>query len=328
MISTAALYGVDVVYIEGYVDAKYADGELIELLIGDVVESGDTVITGEDGRAELESARGSLIRISPDTVFTVREFERNGEKRSVLATTVGAVRFKFDRLTGQEPLIATPGIVAGIRGTELEVFASSDGAVIILVSTGAVEVESRGESVALGENEGVEVEPGQPPGEKFEVLRGQLDFSSWNGEREAAILEDPVKSLEGAAIGLDSLIEELELLVPTLAENIERLDAEREKLKAEEDADKRKSAYEQTVFPLEVETSYLALNIRYYALSALSYRRFILGTMYLRTKIRALQESLLAGAPITGYDEFFELYERVIERFERAVTPHLVGIDI
>ena len=328
ILSISTLYGVDVVYTEGYVDARYTDGELVELQIGDIVENGDTVLTGKDGRADLEPARGSLIRISPDTVFTVRQIERDGEKRNVLATTVGAVRFKFDRLTGQEPLIATPGMVAGVRGTELEVFASSDGAVIILVSTGAVEVESRGESVALGENEGVEVEPGKPPGEKFEVLRGQLDFSSWNGEREAALLEDPIKSLEGAAIGLDSLIEELELLIPTFEEKRESLDLEREKLRDEEDADKRKSAYEQIVYPLEVETSYLALNIRYFALSALSYRRFILGTMYLRIKVRDLEETLAQGTSAPGYDDFYRLYEAVIERFERAVTPHLVEIDI
>ena len=265
-----------------------------------------------------EPAAGSLIRISPDTVFTVREIERDGEKRSVLSTTIGTVRFKFDRLTGKEPLIATPGTVAGIRGTELEVYAGSDGAVMILVSTGAVVVESLGKSVSLAENEGVEIAPGEPPGDVFEVLRGQLDFSTWNGERDAAILKNPLKALTGAIVGLASLIADLESVVPQFEAKL----AELETLRAEEDDDKQKSIYEQTVFPLEVATSYLALNLRYYALSALSFRRYVLGTMYLRVKMRAIVEQS------DEHQRFFEEYDRVMEDFEDHVTPHLVGIDI
>ena len=50
------MFGIDVVFADGIVDIKYADGELVEAFIGDVVTTGDTVITGETGVAELEPA--------------------------------------------------------------------------------------------------------------------------------------------------------------------------------------------------------------------------------------------------------------------------------
>lgn len=320
---SAGAYGADVVYTAGVVDIRYSDGERVEALIGDVVKKGDTVITGVSGIAELEPAVGSLIKISPDTVFTVREVETGGEKRTVLSTALGAVKFAFTRNTDREPLIATQSTVAGIRGTELEVFAGSDGSVLMVVLDGAVELSAQGRAVALGPNEGVEVPPGEPPGEKFEVKRGQLDFSTWNGEREARILEDPIRALEGAADGLDSLIDEIDAIVPVFEEKRNRLEALRAELREEEDREKRKKRYAEVVYPLEVETSYLALNLRYYALSALSFRRFVLGTIYLRTRTRAL-----TGDQEIEFDRFMQRYRSVLARYETHVTPHLVFRDI
>lgn len=317
------MFGIDVVFADGIVDIKYADGELVEAFIGDVVTTGDTVITGETGVAELEPARGSLIKVRPDTVFTVGEIEINREKRTILSTTLGAVRFTFDRWSGKEPLVATPIAVAGVRGTELEVFAGSDGSVLIVVAVGAVQVTAENRAVDLTANEGVEIEPGSPPGKKFEVLRGQMDFSTWNGVRESKILDNPIAALESASNGLNALIREIEILVPVFEANRAKLESLRDQLRNEKDADKRKSTYEQTVFPLEVETSYLALNIRYYALSALSYRRFVLGTIYLRTHLQ-----IITGNTAIDFDAFMRSYEDTLNKFERKITPHLVVRDI
>lgn len=322
-ICPVTLFPADVVFADGIVDIRYADGERLEAFIGDIVETGDTVITGRTGIAELEPSRGSLIKISPNTVFAVREVETGGEKRSVLSTAIGAVAFTFNRNTDREPLIATQSTVAGIRGTELEVFAGADGSVLMVVLSGKVEVSAKGESVEINANEGVEVAPGEAPGQVFEVLRGQLDFSTWNAEREAKILEDPILALEGAAGGLDDLISEIEAIVPVFEEKERELESLRASLRNEEDAEKRKSTYEQQVFPLEVETSYLALNLRYYALSALSYRRFVIGTIYLRTRSRMLE-----GLSDVDANQFYAVHDRILDRFERFVAPHLVSRDL
>jgi len=45
-------FGVDVVFVDGVVDGRYADGQTVELFIGDVVKNGDTVLTGKNAYAD------------------------------------------------------------------------------------------------------------------------------------------------------------------------------------------------------------------------------------------------------------------------------------
>ena len=316
----------DIVYAEGYVDLKYGDGELVEAFIGDYMDTGDTIITGEDGLAELEKQSGAIIKVAPDTIFMLQELGQDGEKRSVLSTTLGAVRFKFDRLTGKEPVIATPSVVAGVRGTEFQVFAGADGSTLIIVDTGKVAVESQGETVELLPEEGVEVEAGQAPGEKFKAFRGQLDFSTWNSGRLDTLADDPSGTVAGIERAMDAWRENIRELSPRYEANKERLAAERDKLselEKDKGKDARKEYYEKTVFPLEVETSYMRLNLRYYALSALSFRRFVLGSMYAQVK-----SAYINRLESDQFTDFIDIYERILAQFEEDVVPLLGEADI
>ena len=326
--SILSLFGqqADVVYLDGIVDLKLADGERMEAFIGDYLDIGDTIITGEDSLAELENPNGSVIKVAEDTIFTFQEIERNGEKRSVFSTTLGAVAFKFNRFTGNEPLIATPGTIAGVRGTEFQVFAGADGSTLVIVESGKVEVEAQGRSVELLPEEGVEVPAGGAPGEKFEVLRGQLDFSSWNAERLDSMLDDPAGTIRGVEKGMEAFRERIGELLPVFNANFERLKDERaklEKLEEEKGKEARKEHYLEVVYPLEVETTYMRLNLRYYALSAFSFRRHVIGAMYARVKTAYINR--LDSAP---YRDFESTYERITEEFERDVVPLLVDADI
>ncbi len=328
IITVCFVYGqqTDIVYVEGIVDLKLAGGDRMEALIGDDLERGDTIITDRGSLAELEQENGALIKIAEDTIFTLKEIERNGEKRSVLSTTIGAVAFKFNKLTGKEPLIATPGTVAGIRGTEFQVFAGLDGAALVVVSSGKVEVEAQGAKVELLPEEGVEIPAGGPPGEKFKVLRGQLDFSAWNSHRLEGMLDDPAGAIRGIEKGMEAFrmkILELESLYE--AKHME-LKVESDKLsglETEKGKEARKEHYEKVVFPLEVETSYLRLNLRYYALSALSFRRFVLGPMYARVK-----SAFINKLDSAEYRDFKKVYASILVDYERDVTPFLVVADI
>ena len=49
----------DLVYVEGYVDLREKTGDIYEALIGDLVHTGDTIITGEDGLAEMQKGDNS-----------------------------------------------------------------------------------------------------------------------------------------------------------------------------------------------------------------------------------------------------------------------------
>jgi hypothetical protein len=328
LIMTCLVFGqqTDVVYIEGIVDLKLADGERMEALIGDYLERGDTIITDRGSQAELEQANGSLIKIAEDTIFTLQEIELNGEKRSVLSTTLGAVAFKFNRMTGKEPLIATPGTVAGVRGTEFQVFAGLDGATLVVVASGKVEVEAQGKTVELLAEEGVEIPAGEAPGEKFQVLRGQLDFSEWNSGRLESMLEDPAGAIRGIEKGMEAFRVKIGELTPAYEANYERLLAEREKakkLETDKGKEARKEHYETVVFPLEVETSYMRLNLRYYALSALSFRRYVVGSMYARVK-----SAFIDRLDSVEYRKFEKVYASVLDDYYRDVAPLLVEADI
>ncbi len=326
-LSVLAVYGqqADVVYVDGIVDLKLANGERMEAFIGDYLERGDTIITDTGSYAELEQAGGYTIKVSEDTIFTLQEIEQSGEKRSVLSTTVGAVAFKFSMLTGKEPLIATPGTVAGVRGTELQIFAGIDGSTLVVVSTGKVEVEAQGKKVELLPEEGVEIPAGSAPGEKFQVLRGQLDFSTWNSKRLDSMLEDPAGAVRGVEKGMEAFRAKIAEIKPVYEANREQLTAEREKLveiEKDKGKDAQKKYYEETVFPLEVETSYLRLNLRYYALSALSFRRFVLGSMYAQVK-----SAFLNRLDSDEYKAFEQTYMKILSDYDRDVSSYLVEAD-
>ncbi|MFW6223644.1 MAG: FecR family protein, partial [Spirochaetota bacterium] len=185
----------EVAYVEGFPELRSSGGARFELDFGDLVESGDSVITGATDYAELERGTGNTIRVNENTVFTLQQVEREGRTETVLENTVGSVSYRFNRVTGREPRIGTASAAAGVRGTELTVYAGDDGTSLFAVDSGLVDVEAEGRTVSLTENEAVEVVAGQAPGEKFEWLGAELDFSTWNADRLDVFLEDPLEGL-------------------------------------------------------------------------------------------------------------------------------------
>ena len=217
----------DVVYAEGEANIRFRSGSQREAGIGDRLNTGDTLKTGADGLVELDQ-KGVRLNIDSNTVFTLMEKERAGKTAGVLSLVLGSVKFRYDRITGQEPLIQTSSCVAGVRGTEFSVFAGVDGSALIVVDRGEVTVEAAGQSVALAPDEGVEVRPGQPPGDKFKVQRDQVDYSKWNEEKLALMLQDPVSALDSIGERLAAYIRDIEEYWNLYRQYKERLDAERQ----------------------------------------------------------------------------------------------------
>lgn len=312
-------------YIEGEVSIKKSSGELVKAKLGDSVVPGDSVITGIDGFAELTLENNSLITVDNDTVFLYSQREKEKKKKSIFMVVLGKIGFKFDKLLN-EPDIQTPTTIAGVRGTEFTVVSALDGSSFYVVSEGSVAVESEGSLVVLEMEEGVEVPVGETPGEKFEVKVGQEDFSGWLEQGKERFLKDPAGVLENLS---DRLVEFSNEAVDnhSLFENSsEELAVMREKLtdlSAKKDDEGKKKFYSEEVFPKEIETSNLVLNYRYYALSALSLRRYVLGPMYVQMKTR-----YIADVDNREYKNFLSEYERFLRIFEEKVVPYLVEADI
>ncbi len=324
--AAAAAQNATTVYVEGDASTRKLSGGIVELDIGTDLKVGESVITKEDGRADLELSNKSTISVKPNTVFTIGEVEVEGEKQTVLSTAVGAVSYRLNKFSGRGPSIRTNSYVAGVRGTELTVYAGMDGSALLVVEKGAVEVSSQGKAVELGVNEAVEVKPGRTPGEKFTWLGRHQDFSAWNKGREEAFLADPVGRLKDVETQLARFREDLRAVLKPLAEaDKESARVYEELKKAVEAKDDAKAAglRSELLTGIGEKRRTLFLNMRHYALSYLSMRRYVLGGMYVQMKSRYI---LKQDAP--EYREFMSLYHSVRKNYEDAVVPHLVEADI
>ena len=314
----------DVVYSEGEASVRYKGGYEEEVFIGDVYDTGDTITTGYDGFVELDQ-EGLVLKINPDTVFALQEKEEGGEKTGVFALALGSIKFRYDRLTGKEPMIHTSSCVAGVRGTEFSVYAGADGSALIVVDSGLVEVESEGRAVQLGAEEGVEVPLGEPPGEKFAVQRDQIDYSSWNDKKLDSLLSDPLRTVERLNDRLDYYTEKVREYDALYAEYLEKLEEERRlnEERAQEKGEDVALRYEkEVIFPMSLRTFNIGLNVRYFALAALSMRRYVAGRSYLLLKAQNIAN------PGIEFDSYRREFVDFLNRFEQTIVPQLVEADI
>ena len=318
----------EVVYLEGEPERRTVAGATEWLDFGTGLRVGDSVVTGRIDYVELEQGEGATIQVEADTVFTIREVEREGRRETVMTNSAGAVRYRFNRVIGRdEPLIGTAATVAGIRGTEVTVYAGADGSSLFLVESGEVEVTSAGESVSVTANRGVEVAAGEAPGEPFEIIGRAIDFSSWNGQKSDDLLDDPVGTLRRIETQLQTYYSQLDETRALYRDARELYDVKYEELVAAVDTHGRESAeadaLREEITPLSNDATIHAFNTRYYALTALSLRRYVLGGIYVEMRSRFFLD---AANPV--YRDFVSAYEEILAEYERRVTPDLVNVDI
>lgn len=317
----------DVTYVQGSVDLQPTGQPRGPAMIGDAMNPGDSIITGQDGLAQLQKASLADITVSPGTVFTLRQVDEGGTTRDVLSVSLGSLAFKFNQLGGKEPLIATASATAGIRGTQLKVYAGADGSSLFVVEKGKVVVSgASGTPVDLTANQGVEVNPGGPPGQKIKVLHGQVDYSTWNAGKLQKLLSDPAAAAGNVQKQMQSYIAQIDKLWPEYQKAYKELTIQREKLVEVRKKDGTKAGtdyYLKNVLPVEKDARGLFLNVRYYTLSALSLRRYVLGVMYVR-----LTSMYIVRQSNPTYQSFLRIYRDVIASYEKSVVPHLVAADI
>jgi hypothetical protein len=314
----------DVTYTEG--DARIqSKGKTQDAQIGDVMNTGDTLRTGADGLSELNQ-KGVSIKIAPKTVFTLMEREQGGKTSSVLSVTLGSIKFRYDKLTGSEPMVRTNGTVAGVRGTEFSVFSGADGSTLIAVDSGLVTVESEGKTVDLGPKEGVEVPLGKPPGDKFAIPDKLIDYSTWNNGKMDAMLADPIAAMASIETALSEYIKSVTGYSADYKEYQARLDVGREKraqILKDRGAEEAAKYDQEVITPLVVQTFSLIVNVRYYSLAALSMRRFVAGRLYLFEKAQNITR-----LDDPQWTSFLSRFNDLLSTFERSIVPQLVAADI
>jgi len=325
--AAAAAQEATIAYLEGEVDVRTEAGRTFMADFGDELGSGDRVITGRDGAAELELGSGGVVDVSPDTVFIVGSAAgAGGERTSRLSAAVGSFAFKFNAAVGTEPRVGSTTSVAGVRGTEVRVYVASDGTTRYEVVEGLVEVADAGRRVTLGPDQAVEVAPGRGAGSVFAFLERPIDYSVWNAGLVDDFLSDPLPALRGVASEMRDLIAEIERLGPEVDALFEEFYAERDRLDAiaESDGDEaRRKHFDEVVTPLRLRTREAYTDFRFVVLSALSLDQYVLSR--LAAEIDAAYFLDPDALVVREFDREFAALER---DYDRVVVPRLSVTDL
>lgn len=116
---------------------------------GETLAAGDQVTTGPDGHVILAFVDGSTLTIEPGTRIAIAELTSHPSSTVTrLEQTVGRTWSSVQPLTSTRSRyeIATPAVIASVRGTAFEVDVAADGASRVRTAEGAVSVAN-----ALGE---------------------------------------------------------------------------------------------------------------------------------------------------------------------------------
>ncbi len=106
--------------LSGAVDAKQAaDTTFAPATVGTVLQADGQIQTGDDGRARLDLSSGTIIRVTPSSIFTLTS---NEEVEGGLATKIKLELGKiFIILSGGSADVETPSGVASVRGSYMKV---------------------------------------------------------------------------------------------------------------------------------------------------------------------------------------------------------------
>jgi hypothetical protein len=186
---------VEVEFVSGDVNYRHLKEDWQDLEVGMNLVSGDMIETSMNSEAILFDG-GSEIYISENANFTISEKYEKGEKRSTFMLFLGRMKFKLGKSGEAEPNIQTQTVNLTIRGTEFEVGSGYDGSTIVLIEEGSVAVQGKSSELVLEEGEGTEVQFGEEPSEKFDVMTKVIDWDAWQLSSQ-----DAVKGNETALLG-------------------------------------------------------------------------------------------------------------------------------
>ncbi len=168
----------------------------VALLVGGAVK------TGEDGRARLDFEDGTVVRVTPRSVFTIQAIEtESGGLLKKLKLEAGNL---FIILNGGVLEVDTPSGQASVRGSYMSVSYNADtGGFDITCLEGTCTLQTEGGEVTLGAGETASVEGLSDPPETGEM--DSEDVQAWLDENpEALVVVIELTGLLGDRVWLDA----------------------------------------------------------------------------------------------------------------------------
>jgi hypothetical protein len=159
-------------FTTGGVTVSGRDGQTRALARGAELDSGDTVKTTGDGRAQLRFTDGSYVSLQPNTDFSISEYKYEGRDddrgffglvRGAMRTVTGAV----GRVNRNSYRITTPTATVGIRGTGGVIQVQNDGSTLVIGTSGIWSLTNPAGSIDIpaGVSGLAPTEPNTPPKE-------------------------------------------------------------------------------------------------------------------------------------------------------------------
>ncbi len=107
--------------LSGKVDIKQPGASAFSpATLGMTLQQSGSIQTGDDGRARLDLSTGTIVRVSPSSVFTLTSNQpSNGSLSTQFNLTIGSL---FIILKGGSASVNTPSGVASVRGSYLSVY--------------------------------------------------------------------------------------------------------------------------------------------------------------------------------------------------------------
>ncbi|MEI6330728.1 MAG: FecR family protein [Pseudanabaena sp.] len=150
---------------------------------GDLISNvGEEIVTGNGSTALLSIDTGiGFVSVSENTVVRVnslRVTNSNGRVTSLLIPK-GKVRLQVRRFSNTSSIfnVITPGVVAGVRGTEYVVNVNNEGRSVISTFDGAVQTEAQNVGVLVNKGFQNQTLLGEPPSRPVPILDNtELDY--------------------------------------------------------------------------------------------------------------------------------------------------------
>lgn len=193
--------------LEGLVEMKQAGEDAFSAAQADsILELNGQVQTGDDGKVRLDLSSGTIVRVSPSSLFTLVSNEETEDGLiTKLQLSLGRI---FVILNGGSLEVETPSGVASVRGSYLmNEFNPETGTFTLTCLEGDCSyVSPTGETVDYTDGEKVEISQDPTTGE-WVVVKGPMttgDFQLWfENSPEAQSLVDAALSSSTAETGGD-----------------------------------------------------------------------------------------------------------------------------
>lgn len=150
-------------FTAGDVQLKRADGGLTPLAKGKDIDSGQAIVTGADGRAQVRFTDGGLVSLQPNTEFKIASYVDKLDAKEdrflvdLLRGSMRAITGLIGKRNRDNYKVNTATATIGIRGSGFNVGYNPDGTLSVTTELDAIEVCTAGGCVGLTAGESVKV---------------------------------------------------------------------------------------------------------------------------------------------------------------------------